>query len=198
MTRVTVDAKFFPHIIDEIFAHASSSTLLALRVNREWRKRAERKVAYHVCVTETIADSDFLPRATTVVQSPEEEFPGVLGPGSPDLSAPSFLSSAAVVDVNLPKFDRKVACTLKHCSQDAVLRCFKLCYFTAPAKVTPKVYRVVLFCSDPPRRFPANGPYVSEYRLHRIPGPKHVVIHLRCADRRDPAFLPTFATALAN
>lgn len=148
MTRVAIDAKFFPHIIDEIFSHASASTLLALRVNREWRERAERKVAYHVCVAQTVAETESLPRATPVLQAPEQEFLGILKTDSPESTAPTFLSFASVIDLQIPKLNKQVVPLLAHCSSDAIFRCHRLCHFATPANVTPKVRRVVLFATD--------------------------------------------------
>lgn len=46
-----IDQAYYAHIIDAIFAAASPTALLAMRVNQEWRQLAERRVAYHVCVT---------------------------------------------------------------------------------------------------------------------------------------------------
>lgn len=189
MTRIMIDAKFFPHIIDEIFWHASASTLLALRVNREWRERAERKVAYHVCVAQTVAETESLPRATPVLQAPEQDFLGILKPGFPESTAPTFLSSAVVVDFHVPKFDRKIAPLLAHCSPDAVFRCHSFCHFATPATVTPKARRVVLFCIDAAARpFAWRNP-LTRYRLDHIPGPKHVVIHLRTGEGGGPGSL---------
>lgn len=186
MPQVTVDAKFFPHIIDEIFAQASRSTLLALRINREWRKRAERMLAYHVRVTETVTDSESLPRKTPIVQSSDGDMLGVIKVGSPDSAAPVFLSSTVVIDLHVPNFDKKVAPILTHCSSNVAVRCHNLCRFYSPVGLTPKIGRVVLFFKDDALH--GRDGFYSRYRLNRIPGPKQLVLHLRSHGRADASY----------
>lgn len=178
-----IDAKFFPHVIDEIFAHASGPALLKLRVNREWRRRAERKLAYHICVAETVADTESLPRKTSVIQSPEGDILGALKTGSHGSSAPSFLSSAVIVDLHVPKVDKKVAPILTHCSTEVVLRSHKCCPINATSGFIPRARRVVLFCKDD--SLYSDDDLFGRYRLHRIPGRKHVVLHVRSKGRAE-------------
>lgn len=49
--RMMVDQSYFPHIVEGILAAASPESLLALRVNKEWRKLAEVRLGYHICLT---------------------------------------------------------------------------------------------------------------------------------------------------
>lgn len=124
-----LDAAFFPHVIDSIFASASPAALLALRVNRTWRRRAERQLAYHVCVVATHAD-----RPTSEVKyhlkTAERELIGVFKAAdfsNPSTVFPSFLTSTAVVDLWIPTFDENVARILQHAPDNVTYRCCERC-----------------------------------------------------------------------
>lgn len=179
MTRVKLDAAFYPHIIDEIFDHACPTTLLALRVNREWRQRAERKVASHVCVG-TFTTSDSPPCPALILKTQTKSKLGVFRSGPAKSTAPSFIKSVAVVDLHVPKFDKKVAALFGNSASDVVIRIPDICHFTAPPSLVPKARRVVLFCKDIPKASAIrDSKYLSRHRLDRVPGQKHIVIHLR-------------------
>ena len=108
-----LDADFFPHIVDLVFAHASPPALLALRVNREWQRRAERQLAYHVCVVDTQSKESPSKIVYHLITSqgcePIYRYTSTALEDCVWTVFPSFLSSTVVVDMDILEFNSSVA-----------------------------------------------------------------------------------------
>lgn len=179
MPPIVIDAEFFPHIIDSIFLHAPAAALLALRVNSEWRDRAERQLAYHVCLSKRPSSED---------PSSSDEGGYELRTGNRDIIGvwklsdlrtqwafmPSFLSLTAVVDLDLPHIDSDVSFILQHFRPRLSYRCHRSCDLAGFEEQNP---RIIVFAQDMVDYNPMS--YFADYRLNRTLGPKTLILHLR-------------------
>lgn len=187
MPNVIIDADFFPHIVDSIFAHASSAALLALRVNTQWRRRAEHQLAHHICVVVN-TESMELPQSITyhLVSTENEPIGRYTSTCLDDVDGtvlPSFLSSTEVIDLNLLKFTSGVARLLQHVPSSATYRCTSTCdlsHLNVPARS-----RVVILSKDMEGYDEMS--YFANYRLNRMLGPKKLVLHLRKRGMESPS-----------
>lgn len=180
----SLDADFYPHIIDWVFAYASPPALLALRVNREWRRRAERQLAYHVSLVAT-QDEEPPSEITYSLTSAAGWIGRFKNADVADFNAPvpSFLSSTAAVDLNFSKFNEDVACLLQHVPRNVTYRCPEVCDLSE-LQLPPRS-RVVLLARDIFHHLDildASSSYFAKFRLDdTVAVKKHLVLHVRRA-----------------
>lgn len=168
---MTLDAAFFPHIIDEIFAYAPPASLLALRANKAWRQRAESQLPYHVLVDHTQSVFGHY----TIVRARRRQ------PPSWKISAsinPSFLAATRVVDLNVAWVEIGFSRMLRHCPRQITFRCRHRCYLS-PLSLpnVPQPSCLVLFANDVVGYHSLS--YFAEYNLGALMSPKKLVLHLR-------------------
>lgn len=171
---MTLDAAFFPHIIDEIWAYASSSpkSLLALRVNKAWCRRAESLLPYHVIITPSAA----APGAYYTIQKARQTARWAW-PISSSIN-PTFLAATLVVDLDARWFNRNFFRMLRHCPPQVTFRCRDRCELSVlSSDQAAQPSCLVLFASDVYGYHSIS--YIAEYRLGMLQKPKKLVIHLR-------------------
>lgn len=166
-----LDAAFFPHIIDEIFAYAPLKSLLALRVNKAWCRRAEAQLPYHVIVS----SSPNYPGHYAIQRAKKT---ALWNWPTPMTSInPIFLAATAVVDLRARWLNYRTFPLLRHCPPHATFRCHHRCDLSSLcATQTPQPSCLVLFARDVYGYHSIS--YFSEYGLGRLETPKKLVIHL--------------------
>lgn len=170
---MTLDAAFFPHIIDEIWAYASSSpkSLLALRVNKAWCRRAESLLPYHVVITPTAAG----PGSYSIQKARQTAHRTWAISSSIN---PTFLAATLVVDLDARSFNYTFFRMLRHCPPQVTFRCRDRCELSmlcSSQAAQPSC--LVLFAGDVYGYHSLS--YFAEYRLGMLQKPKKLVIHLR-------------------
>lgn len=144
----TIDAAFFPHIIDNILELAPFDCLSHLRVCKDWKRRVDARL-YHLTLTETHAEHQF-PMPTTYAL--EGNFPGDAAFFKTSLyrkcepPPPEYLSAAKVIDLGAPTFKTDIVRILTSASPKVTYRLHEHCNLWSTA--TWKPHCLVLFAKD--------------------------------------------------
>lgn len=165
-------ASMLPHIVDSVIDHAPNASLLALRVNKEFRALADSHLAYHITVVK--------PRLAHYSRMDAYDVTSARGPigrikYTPEMQqtiAGSFLRSARVVDIVVNRKWSSMVYTLVRCCRGAAFR------FRAWTDLRGLPFRnatVVLFGEDAP---PTVRGYLK-YGLKGLSGVDTLVVHIR-------------------
>lgn len=166
-----LDAAFFPHIIDEIFAYAPLKSLLALRVNKAWCRRAEAQLPYHVIVS----SSPNYP-GHYAIQRAKKTALWSWTTASNSLN-PRFLAATSVVDLHVHWFHHQFFRMLRHCPPRVTFRCHDRCDLSLlGSSGAPQPSCLVLFAGDVYGYHSIS--YFLAYGLGKLQKPKKLVLHL--------------------
>lgn len=182
MAAAVLDAASFPHIIDLIFDNAPAASLLALRVNKAWNRRAEALLFHHISITETeVEEWSAYPHG--VMFELKSVGRGDLGiiKSSHDLAfplnfEPTFLRSTAVIDVTVYDFEFGVSRVLQHCAPGVTFRCGSRCSLFRVSSLQPQC--IVLFADDTMKLESFHVGYFQDYNPEALEAGEKLVMHV--------------------
>lgn len=184
----TIDASFFPHIVDLIFDLAPLDCLPLLRVCKDWKRRVDARL-YHLRLTQTHAETQF-PMPTTYA----------LEGGGGDIAVfkttlyrkcdpapPKFVSATKVIDLHVPTFKTDIVRVLAHAGPNVTYRLHKQCNLWSTATWKPEC--LVLFAED---LAPGDSvAYYTQYGLRTVQGCDKLVVHVRHGGRESLGLNPS-------